>query len=89
MAEAERSRSYESWPNRFPQLPLPAREPDGIAMHDLSADKRRRIWAWMQRNDPAMVAQFRSPEYQLLRAEFNASPVLSRAYIDRALEAVA
>lgn len=81
--------SYESWPDRFPQPPLPPIAPIGIALHDLSPEKRKRIWQWMQRNDPAMVTQLNSPEYQALRAAFNATIVLPRDYIECALQAVA
>lgn len=91
MAAADRyPTSYESWPDRFPQPPLPLRKPEtGIALHDLSEDKRRKIWEWIKRNDPALLAQLRSPGFQAWRDGFNATIVLERDYIERALRAEA
>lgn len=42
----------------------------------------------MKANDPAMLKFLESADYKIAREFFNASPVVTREYLDRALRAV-
>lgn len=82
----EYSKSSASWPSAFPVAPLPPMDRSvGIPLGDLSVEKRRRVWKWAKANDPALVELVSSPEYLQLREMFDATPVVSREYLDRAL----
>jgi len=79
-------RSSWSWPDRYPAPPpAPPAEPIGIALHDLSAEKRARLWRWILANDAPFAAWLKSAEFTLMRQAFNATPVVTREYLDRAM----
>lgn len=59
--------------------------PNYVRIADLAPADKRRLWAWMQANDPATVAQLQSPEHAQLVTAFNGTPVLPRDYVERAL----
>lgn len=59
--------------------------PDMVRIAELPDLDKRRLWAWMQANDPATVEQLQSPEHARLVTAFAGAPVLPRAYVERAL----
>ncbi len=57
-----------------------------VRIADLSPEKKRRLWAWIQRNDPDMQALITGPEMGALNAVFpGTSVVVDIDYVKGAL----
>lgn len=61
--------------------------PEYVRLSDLPLADKRRLWAWMQANDPATVESLTSPVHADLVAAFGGGPVMEREYVRRALTA--
>jgi hypothetical protein len=73
---------------RMPPRPEPARvsAPESVRIADLSAPKKRALWAWIKANDAALAEWLTSDTLRDFLARWpGASPVLDLAYVRRAL----
>lgn len=76
-----------SWPDRYPVPNTPPVEPDNnVALHDLSPERKRIIWAWLKANAPDLATFYESEQYQEFRRLFNAVPAIPRDMVRKALE---